>query len=79
MSTYTITHDNAYTGDMGDYTLVTSAQFADKDVARYTWMSEVQDSQRQAMADLGYSDATLLVWRDGEIISTMVTGNRVAD
>lgn len=79
MSTYTITRDNAYTSDIKDYDVVTSKDFEPRDHARYTWMSEVQDSQRQIMAGLGYPDATLLVWKDGEIVSTMVTGNRVAD
>lgn len=79
MSTYTITWDDAYTCNMSDYHVVTTKEFAPRDHARYTWMSEVQNSQRQIMADLGHPDATLLVWCDGEIVSTMVTGNRVAD
>jgi len=79
MSTFTITQDNAHSGNLADYRVIASSQFEKGDASVWAWRQNIRQSEEQDMLEFGDEGATLLVWEDGNIVSVMALGNAVID
>lgn len=79
MITFTVTHDNAHTGVLADYSVVTSGEFAEGTLDHWEWMSQVQEEQEQALAHTGEEGAILLVWKADKVVAGLALGNAIID
>lgn len=79
MNTYTITKDNAHSGNLADYRVVASEAFAEGTLDHWEWMTQVQEEQDEILREMGEDGAMLLVWKGDKVVAALALGNAIID